>query len=79
MSLGAWGDEDPAHSLCAVDGCECEARAFEATCSVHWNWGECSLCPVVIDLGEAMGVPDPDFGTMLMCDNCYGDSQCEGE
>lgn len=58
MSLEAWGDEDPADSLCAVDGCECDARAGGYTCGDHLDYTYCSDCgehndwPVVDVCGE---------------------------
>ena len=44
MSLEAWGDEDPADSLCAVDGCEHDARAGEDTCVDHRDAFQCIYC-----------------------------------
>lgn len=70
MSLEAWGDEDPSDSLCAVDGCECTVYPGNDVCKCHGDYFQCELCEGYFPM-DAMHI--------YQCDDCHGDSQCEGE
>jgi hypothetical protein len=70
MSLEAWGDEDPADSLCRVPGCGCEARVGEETCATHGQFVECDTCTEWVDRDAIISYFD-DLGQLNQCPQCF--------
>lgn len=72
MSLEAWGDEDPADSLCAVDGCGCKAMVGRDNCPEHRDFVQCD-CGVWLDSDDIRDVYDGLGEAYMVCNECEGE------